>query len=204
MGTRHLICIWQGNDWKLAQYGQWDGYPDGQGTAIVDFLREADLALFKERVAKSRMVTEEDLRERWVLAGANPESKYVGMDVAKAFSSRWPQLDRDSGAATLKYIMSTEEPEVQPSSLNFAADSLFCEWAYVIDLDAETFEVYEGFQNEPHTDGRFHELWDDDNDRRDKPYYPVKLVAAWPIQAIPSNWIQEATNPLPRLAKAAE
>jgi len=31
MGTRHLICAKINNEYKLSQYGQWDGYPSGQG-----------------------------------------------------------------------------------------------------------------------------------------------------------------------------
>jgi hypothetical protein len=43
MGTRHLIAAKIDGVYKLAQYGQWDGYPDGQGVAVLDFL-----AAFKE------------------------------------------------------------------------------------------------------------------------------------------------------------
>jgi hypothetical protein len=31
------------------------------------------------------------------------------------------------------------------NSKSFAADSLFCEWAYVINLDNDTLEIYKGF-----------------------------------------------------------
>ena len=36
----------------------------------------------------------------------------------------------------------------------FAGDSLFCEWAYVLDLDKETLEIYHGF-NKDKAKGRF-------------------------------------------------
>ncbi|MFF0183511.1 hypothetical protein [Streptomyces sp. NPDC005244] len=64
----------------------------------------------------------------------------------------------------------------------FPADSLFAEWGYVVDFDARTFEVYEGFQEEPHTVGRFAA----DKANPDG-YYPVKLVASWPLTALPDN-----------------
>src|SRR5690349_10778886 len=37
----------------------------------------------------------------------------------------------------------------------FPSNSLSCEWGYVVDLDARTFEVYRGFQTTPPTAGRF-------------------------------------------------
>ena len=54
MGTRHLIIVKNEGEVKVAQYGQWDGYPDGVGTDIVNFLhniRDPDLMeVFKRRV----------------------------------------------------------------------------------------------------------------------------------------------------------
>lgn len=50
MGTRHLIAAKVDGEYKLAQYGQWDGYPEGQGVAVLDFLvnKEDFLAAFEE------------------------------------------------------------------------------------------------------------------------------------------------------------
>ena len=41
MGTRHLICIFYRGEWVVAQYGQWDGYPEGQGFKLYRFLSVA-------------------------------------------------------------------------------------------------------------------------------------------------------------------
>lgn len=53
---------------------------------------------------------------------------------------------------------------------------MFCEWAYVIDLQKGTFEVYEGFQKEPISeDERFYSFFEQPEHRTDA-YYPVKKV----------------------------
>lgn len=31
MGTRNLTCVVLDGEFKVAQYGQWDGYPEGSG-----------------------------------------------------------------------------------------------------------------------------------------------------------------------------
>lgn len=40
MGTRNLILVWYRGGWVVAQYGQWDGYPTGQGKDIVECISE--------------------------------------------------------------------------------------------------------------------------------------------------------------------
>lgn len=191
---------------KLAQYGQWDGYPSGQGSEIVAFLQAADLEVFAAKVRKSRMVTDAELKALWAAAGADPDSDMVNMEVSGKFKKVNPQLSRGSGAGTLAYILKAEEPLVQGDSTPFAGDSLFCEWAYVIDLDAGVFEAHQGCQKEPHTEGRFASLpYDPPEYKKGQPqeYFPVKLVGSFPLDDIPPNWISIVEgSPLDALAAA--
>lgn len=64
----------------------------------------------------------------------------------------------------------------------FPADSTFCEWGYLIDVDTATFEVYRGFQHAPHHAGRFA-----DRPPVDHRCYPVALVASWPLADLPTR-----------------
>jgi hypothetical protein len=63
---------------------------------------------------------------------------------------------------------------------DFASDSLFCEYAYVVDLDNDTLELFRGFQEEPHDEGRFASAWKVTKEPRHQ-YYPVKLVKTIPF-----------------------
>jgi hypothetical protein len=40
MGTRNLVAVYLDGIHRIAQYGQWDGYPSGQGKTVLSFLRE--------------------------------------------------------------------------------------------------------------------------------------------------------------------
>ena len=40
MGTRNVTMVIHKGETKVAQYGQWDGTPDGQGVTILGFLSE--------------------------------------------------------------------------------------------------------------------------------------------------------------------
>ena len=39
MGTRSLIAVQLDGEYKIAQYSQWDGYPEGQGLGCLNFLK---------------------------------------------------------------------------------------------------------------------------------------------------------------------
>ena len=168
MGTRHLIAIVQGGEYKVANYGQWDGYPSGQGLTILRFLRNSNLDRFAEKVAKCSFLNDAEIEE------INAEANRVG---------KLPDhLSRDLGAKVFQLIMDSDEGFKFHNSLNFAADGLYCEWAYVVDLDKQTFEVYEGFKQTPVPEGqRFFDMnpdletWKPDYAGQAL-YYPVQLV----------------------------
>lgn len=58
----------------------------------------------------------------------------------------YPSLSRDTGAKILQLVADATAPIPIVTGVEFIADTLFCEWAYVVDLDAETLEVYAGMR----------------------------------------------------------
>lgn len=151
MGTRHLIAVVRDGKFKVAQYGQWDGYPSGQGLYILRFLRSAQengLDKFKQQIDKCRFVTGTELNE--IYAPFYDAEGYMDMEQHNRFmQSEYSYLSRDTGAQILKHIANSDSESIAlVDASDFAGDSLHCEWAYVVDLDNEIFEVYEGFNDE--------------------------------------------------------
>lgn len=182
MGTRNSTLVQVDGEYKLAQYCQWDGYPEGRGVAILEVLRKVDLNALKVRVRGLRAYTTKGVKGLWTKSGADPKSPWVG---AEAFKRSYPHLSRDCGGdAILKLLM---EPKSKIKKvkldLDFPGEGLFCEWAYVIDLDRNTFEVYKGFGTEllP-DDARFKHL-----EKTDAEYKPVRIAAAWSLDELPTN-----------------
>lgn len=73
---------------------------------------------------------------------------------------------------------------------DFLADSLFCEWAYIVNLDDSTFEVYKGFNQNPHAMGRYAHL----QRERGGDYYGVALIAAIPLDELTTDMVESLDN----------
>lgn len=184
MGTRNLTCVVLNGEFKIAQYCQWDGYPAGQGLGVLNFLqKEWNPSVFAAKVLASQEIDKADLKSKWESVGAD-DSGWVGLDIADKFAKNWPHLNRDFGSDILKYVQD-EPPGVRLKiETNFAADSLFCEWLWLIDLDRGTFEAYRGFNQNPLApEERFHFL----EKEADGEYHPVNLVAAWKLDNLPDE-----------------
>lgn len=178
MGTRNLTAVYLDGKLKVAQYCQWDGYPSGQGQTALEFLRTVDLEKFKADVRKCSWVT----GNPWDEFDPNG-SGWVTMENSAKFKEKYPELHRDTGAKVLAMLPCKLQNEIE-----FVKDGLFCEWAYVIDLDAGTFEVYQGFQTEACV-GRFAAM-DDPSEE----YRPVSLVASYPLTNLPETLELEKEN----------
>lgn len=133
---------------------------------------------FREKVSQCSWITPEEHKQMWVDCGAAPESDMVTMDVSDKFKEKYPWLHRDCGSDIFDHIQNSETGLKLTDSTNFAGDSLFCEYAYVVDFDKNTFEVYKGFnQKALDPEERFHFLEEQSQkDHRDSQYHPIKLV----------------------------
>jgi hypothetical protein len=80
MGTRNLTMVinHQGEK-KVAQYGQWDGYPSGVGVCVLAFLRNKELfQKFKSNLSKVRFLDEEGLDKEFLESYDKNAPKWSG------------------------------------------------------------------------------------------------------------------------------
>lgn len=185
MGARNLTAVYLDGQYKVAQYGQWDGYPEGQGITALTFLRDKmNLELFKEALRNSSYIPSEELTALWKQYGAD-ENGWITMEDSDRMMEDHPEFSRNTGAGILEMVQNHSEGMKLQDSINFAADGLFCEWAWVIDLDAGTFEGYCGFGQTPLAENdRFYFLRDLEEDNG---YHGVRLVAKWNLDALPTD-----------------
>lgn len=131
MGTRGLTIVKLGGKVKVAQYGQWDHYPTGQGKTIAEFIRnKLDLKKFKKQVQKLKFVSD----------------SAINSIVTENLLEEFPEFHRDTGARILELIQEDKVHKVA-NSLDFLKDGLFCEYAYELDLDKQKVKVYVGGQS---------------------------------------------------------
>jgi len=191
MGTRHLICVVKNGEYKVAQYGQWDGQPSGQGEDILNFLKnEMDRVKFNNQIDTLSFAIEEELEQMWIEAGKDPNEKLIPMEISSKFKELYPENSTDTGSKILVLIQNSDKKLKLRNSLNFANDSLSCRWGYVIDLDKNTFEVYEGANKTPLDENeRFYSMQDKLKPITvyDKTYYPIKQVISFDLDDLPTE-----------------
>lgn len=169
MGTRNLTIVIHEGKTKVAQYGQWDGYPEGQGKIVLKFLRRCDLNTFREKLNDVSFLTQKEVTILW------DECEMKG-DL-----SEHPELSRDTAANILQRVYDGSAVKLWNRS-KFVKDSLLCEWVYVIDLDQERFEIYTSSCKKPLTpkdrfyDGRF---------KKSKGSL-VRIIGSYPLKGLPT------------------
>lgn len=159
-------------DYRIAQYGQWDGGPHYQGMKVLRFAKAV-----REEAAISTLIG-----CAWLTKEETDKVNEV-----KDWPTVFPYLSRDCGADILWRAMTAPEPLKLVDERAFANDSLFCEWAYVLDYDARRFEVYKGFNKlkNPAT-SRFPSQKVPAGEKK-KEYQPVRLLRAYSFDALPTE-----------------
>lgn len=179
MSTRGFLGF-VADEHETITYSHSDSYPDYLGLNILEWARSVDdWGPVKDRAAAIVHVSDDgpptdELRRRL--------AKFADGNVSSG-DDWYALLRRTQGdpAAILEAGYAEHDAE-------WPADSLFCEWGYLLDLDREVLEVYRGFQTEPHADGRFHDR-PRPTDRHHLPsqYYPVRLIGSWKLTALPDR-----------------
>ena len=183
MGTRNMTMVYSKGSPKIAQYGQWDGYLEGVGMEVLTQLRRIDINDFRKKVDCLTELRdseiEEYLKSLETKCGPSSEAQTLRLKI------EFPQISRDCGANILTLVAEGFVNRVKLST-DFAADSLYCEYCYVIDLDKETFEIYRGFNKTPLTqDDRFfplQKLGDDEDE-----FFPVRIMGLYRLDDLPDN-----------------
>lgn len=171
MGTRGLTCVALDGEFKVAQYGQWDHYPSGQGSTILEFLTNPEMKIqnFIEQVRRLKWITDDQAEKIYAEPGWN---------------NTYPWLSRDTGAEVLKHIYNGDvEATGLVNMFEFGHNSLMCEWAYVIDLDNRKLEVYQGFNRSGTVIGRWAVPYE--GPERYQDYLSVTQIQSYDLDTLP-------------------
>lgn len=147
MSTRGLIgFVHQGE--VRAKYNHFDSYPEELGQNIVDFCNTLS-------------------KKEW----ANFTEQYMQIEWGEQEVT--DSLDTYEGASILPVIQAGKVASLYDEK-DFAEDTLFCEYAYLLNLDSKELEMYS--QN-------YHTGYDQSNAN-----LPMNLLASYPLDNIPSHW----------------
>lgn len=153
MGTRGAYGFIIDGTTKVS-YNHSDSYPEWLGQRVLEALSGHTLEGLKARARAIRLVPDTE-KNYWRLRD------FQG-DMAALLDGRCQEMIDNS---------------------EFLADSLFCEWAYLVNLDTEELEVYRGFNENPNAPGRYAALRVPDSR-----FYGVALVQTFPLDELPENY----------------
>jgi hypothetical protein len=136
MGTRNLTKVIDKNGvTKVAQYGQWDGYPAGQGVTALYHAKGSQVQI-EAGLARCRFVTPEELQP---IYAQFPEAGFWGTEDANRFKLLYPNLVRDTCADILGVVAYSVGEVLLVDESDFEEDTLMCEGIYTINFQTNKF-----------------------------------------------------------------
>jgi hypothetical protein len=178
MGTRGSAGFIYQEEVKLG-YNQFDSYPDGLGRDVLGIVskinKEDGWEKLKNNVLKLKdigrdTITDDELLKRY--------EKYSNLSVSEQKLSDPYCLFRSIQGSDWIDEVYSGNLEHYTLENNFVYDSLFCEYAYIINLDTMKLEFYDGYQKEVQVGNRFGESSNSDG------YYPCRLVGVFSLLRI--------------------
>ena len=171
MGTRGLWGF-RKNGHSIAVYHHFDSYPEGLGYSFSEFLKknsnEKLSRMFDNIVEIDSSVPPTEEQKDYCT-----QMLWCNLSVSSRSSDDWYCLLRDTqDPENWQFAVDHEKTVYVDNYINFIKDSLFCEYAYIYDIDSEILGFYKGFQHIPQESNPYGCEPDDDG------YYPCKIIGA--------------------------
>ena len=157
-------------------YNHSDSYPSYLGEEILRQCKEllkGGMDKLKKSISGIQLINGKKKPAKTDIKNLKP---YTELSVGQQKTNDWYCLTRGLQGSLINTIKSG----YMIDSAHFLLDSLFCEWAYIINLDDNIFEIYKGFVKSKGI-GRYDCIKIDEE--KDE-YYGVKLMATFPLDKI--------------------
>ena len=149
MGTRGCYGFRKNGVDKL-NYNQYDSYPDGLGLTMAQFCAGMTIPELNQLCDAIVMKHDEDKPTEEEIRVC---AKYglIDLSVSRRDLNDWYCLLRNAqGDPSVQWNMfKGGDTPFMYDAREFIKDSLFCEYAYIINLDENVLEYWEGFQHKP-------------------------------------------------------
>lgn len=142
MATRGIYGFYKNGVNKLT-YNHYDSYPSCLGDKVLYFLKnttELELNDIFNNIVLVEGNDYPDEKESEILKSLGFPVEYHGEPL------NWNEI---IGCNSHDFSLLKTKFPFMINDNNFIKESLFCEWGYIINLDDNSLEIYEGFQKEP-------------------------------------------------------
>lgn len=185
MGTRGAYGFRKNGVDKLS-YNHFDSYPDYLGRNVVEFCKKHTIEELNELYDKIIMVKENGTPSEDQIKYCI-ENGWADFNVSSQSIDDWYCLLRNL-QGDLEKLSKAKSQAYMTNGNNFIKDSLFCEYAYIINLDENIIEFYEGFQKKPQNFNRYGTTPDECG------YYPCKLSLKFSLDDIYNADVDEVVK----------
>lgn len=182
MGTRGAIGFRIDGKDKV-KYNHFDSYPSGVGAELLaELCGIKDWEKVKEAVRKITFIDQNvpPTEEQIELC-----AEFTDLGVGDQSTSDWYCLLRNAQGSLAPYL--TGALPFMADNHTFLLDSLFCEYAYIVNLDDMTLEFYKGFNQNSKAAGRYAPQNQPRRNGEPSEYFGVVLMEAMPLADLPKT-----------------
>ncbi len=186
MGTRGLVGV-KVNGKYSGYYNHYDSYPECLGHGMVEFIKKLDASNIEIMINNCASLIKVDSRSCPSKEDIDKYCQFSNNQVSTG--TDWYSLLRNiQGADSLDAILRGKLEHVF-DDIDFIKDSLFCEYAYILNLDELTLDFYRGFQ---HHEQLFNPFGNDYYESRSgSNYYPCAKIMSIPFGLIHQYQVEQ-------------